>query len=129
MNIRIESDGTVAGTRITNAETGEEFRFVQRVKWELDVDANESTEIVAKVELDNEHVEHFEGRGWYEALLPVEFDQIVRDIKDSDDPDKHWFSIHDDYEGHEGYEVYVGKPGFIKQLKEQGAEASTDRPT
>lgn len=56
-------------------------------------------------------------------IFPEDINEIVNKIADSDDDNAHWFSIHPDDEDDwiaSGYEVYVGKPGALKRLKEKG---------
>ena len=37
MNIKIISDGTSKGTKVVNAETGEDVEYVQHIEWQLGV--------------------------------------------------------------------------------------------
>lgn len=36
MKLKIISDGTSAGTKVVNAETGEELKNVVRIQWEIE---------------------------------------------------------------------------------------------
>lgn len=46
MRVRIESDGTVAGTLVTDAETGEAIEGVQKVTLSIDARTREVTTTV-----------------------------------------------------------------------------------
>jgi thymidylate kinase len=39
MNLKVISDGTVMGTRVVNADTGEELSGVKAVKWEISTES------------------------------------------------------------------------------------------
>jgi len=47
--------------------------------------------------------------------FPEDFNAIIRHVANSDDLDKHWYSLHPDA----GYEVLIAKPGTLKKMKEE----------
>lgn len=54
LKLKIISDGTSFGTRVVNAETGEELQYVKSIRWEICSQSRRSNAIVelANVELD-----------------------------------------------------------------------------
>lgn len=45
MKLKIISDGTPSGTKVVNAETGEELKYLESVKWSVSVGQPSSAQI------------------------------------------------------------------------------------
>lgn len=54
LKLKIVSDGTSFGTRVVNAETGEELQYVKSIRWEVCSQSQRASAVVelANVELD-----------------------------------------------------------------------------